>query len=130
MCWGLQHEGRIQPPSAVYLVRRTFAMGQVLEGCEMTQASPKKRRFTARQNRVLEALLTRQGWIWREEIDRIAGASNGPEIIRQLRHHHGIEIDMRKVPRIDRDGRPCEPGQYKITGPGIAAAGLQAGDAV
>lgn len=96
----------------------------------MTQASPKKRKFTARQNRVLEALLARQGWIWREDIDRIAGASNGPEIIAQLRHHHGIEIDMRKVPKIDRDGRPCEPGQYKITGLGIAAAKLQLGGSV
>lgn len=96
----------------------------------MTQASPKARQFTARQSRVLLALMTRLDWIWREEIDRIAGASNGPEIIRQLRHHHGIEIDMRKVPAIDRDGRPCEPGQYKITELGIAAAGLQAGGPV
>lgn len=96
----------------------------------MKQASPKARKFTARQSRVLQALLARQGWIWREDIDRIAGASNGPEIIRQLRRRHGIEIDMRKVPKLDRDGRPCEPGQYKITGPGIAAADMKLGGEV
>ena len=87
------------------------------------------RNLTARQERVVKALVTRRDWIWREEIDKIAGASNGPEIIRQLRHHHGIEIDMVKVEKIDRDGRPCKPGKYKITDSGIEAASAYLGGA-
>jgi hypothetical protein len=104
-------------------------MAEIVEGCEMTQASSKTRKFTARQSRVLQALMNRQGWIWREDIDRIAGASNGPEVIRQLRHHHGIEIDMVKVDKIDRDGKPCKPGKYKITERGIEAASAYLGAA-
>ena len=71
--------------------------------------------FTARQCRVCEALLVSDFWIGREEIDRIAGASNGPQIIAELRHGWGIDIEMRRVDRVDRDGRHCKPGQYRIT---------------
>ncbi len=95
----------------------------------MAKSTTRKPKLTARQNRVLQALLARLGWIWREEIDQIAGASNGPEIIRQLRHHYGIEIDMVKVEKIDRDGRPCKPGKYKITVRGIEAASAYLGGA-
>lgn len=72
-------------------------------------------KFTPRQERVLHALWHATGWLWRETIDRIAKASNGPEIIRQLRHDHLIEIEMRKVKIIDADGRPSRPGRYRLT---------------
>lgn len=73
-------------------------------------------KFTPRQERVLGALLSTSGWVWREDIDRIAGASNGPQIIMELRRkvtgHDGI--DLERVDCVDRDGRPCHPGRYRL----------------
>jgi len=73
--------------------------------------------FTPRQSRVLEALLQSETWISRESVDRIAGASNGPQIILELRRkvtgHEGIE--MRQADATDRDGRASKPGSYRLT---------------
>jgi len=73
--------------------------------------------FTARQTRVLGALLQSESWIPRESVDRIAGASNGPQIILELRRkvtgHDGIE--MQKADATDRDGKACKPGRYRLT---------------
>jgi hypothetical protein len=73
--------------------------------------------FTPRQSRVLQALLTAENWIARESVDSIAGASNGPQIILELRRkvtgHDGIE--MQKAEATDRDGRACKPGRYRLT---------------
>lgn len=80
-------------------------------------SAPKQRKFTARQHRTLSALKSGR-WIWREDIDRIAGASNGPEIIAQLRHTHLIEIDMQRVKVKDRDGLEASPGRYRLTSRG------------
>jgi hypothetical protein len=77
--------------------------------------SKRARRFTPRQSRVVEALRCTDGWIFREDIDRIAGASNGPEVIAQLRHGWGLVIDMERVDRTDRDGEACSPGRYRLT---------------
>ncbi len=72
-----------------------------------------------RQFRVAHALLMAgERWTWREDIDRIAGASNGPAVIQALRRK-GIEIDMRTAESTDRDGKPCKPGQYRLTPRGI-----------
>jgi hypothetical protein len=68
-----------------------------------------------RQLRVAQALmLASDRWTWREDIDRIAGASNGPAVIQALRRK-GIEIDMQTAERTDRDGKPCKPGQYRLS---------------
>lgn len=76
--------------------------------------------FTPRQSRVLEALLMSESWISRESVDRIAGASNGPQIILELRRkvtgHEGIE--MQKSDATDRDGKACKPGCYRLTSMG------------
>lgn len=64
---------------------------------------------TARQYRVMRALYS--GPHSREEIDRIAGASNGPEVVRQLRVL-GWEIPCELVPHIDRDGLRGRHGVY------------------
>jgi hypothetical protein len=94
-----------------------------MEALTTPPKATRTRKMSPRRIRVLEALLARQGcWIFREEIDRIAGSSNGPDVVAQLRHRHDVEIDMRMVPRIDRDGRACEVGQYKLTEHGIEAA--------
>ncbi len=50
----------------------------------------------------------------REEIDRIAGASNGPELIAELRRR-GLEFPCDRVPALDRDGYPVRPGVYHLT---------------
>jgi hypothetical protein len=58
-------------------------------------------------------LLAGDRWTWREDIDRIAGASNGPAVIQALRRK-GIQIDTQTAERIDRDGKPCKPGRYRL----------------
>jgi hypothetical protein len=82
--------------------------------------SSQQPRFTPRQSRVLDALANAGGWVSREEVDRIAGASNGPQIILELRRkvagHDGIE--MQRADAKDRDGKACKPGQYRLTSPG------------
>jgi hypothetical protein len=50
----------------------------------------------------------------REEIDRIAGCSNGPELIAELRRR-GLEFPCDRVPGYDRDGYPIRFGVYRLT---------------
>lgn len=66
-----------------------------------------------RQIRAVLALLTRARM--REDIDRISGASNGPEVIGYLRRGMHLEIPCERVYGTDRDGRPCAPGRYSLT---------------
>lgn len=49
----------------------------------------------------------------REEIDLIAGASNGPELIAELRRR-GLRIPCHRVPGIDRDGYQIRFGVYEF----------------
>lgn len=92
-----------------------------------TAEDSKTTAFTPRQTRVLEALLQSGDWLSRESVDRIAGASNGPHIILELRRkvtgYDGIE--MQKADATDRDGRACKPGRYRLTSSGRQLA-LQA----
>ncbi|MDP1557898.1 MAG: hypothetical protein Q8K59_09255 [Nitrosomonas sp.] len=62
-----------------------------------------------RHFRVIHSLLT--GPRKREAIDRIAGASNGPELVAELRRK-GLEVPCRRVPDFDRDGLPIRRGVY------------------
>lgn len=82
--------------------------------------SSQQPRFTPRQSRVLGALADTGGWVSREEVDRIAGASNGPQIIMELRRkvagHDGIEMERTEAK--DRDGKSCKPGRYRLTSRG------------
>lgn len=72
-------------------------------------------KFTGTENRrhlrVIYALLIRPRK--REEIDRTAGASNGPEVIAGLRRR-GLNIPCKLVPGIDRDGRTVNYGVYSL----------------
>lgn len=74
---------------------------------------PAKRHFTGTCNprhlRVIESLLIRPRR--REEIDRIAGASNGPELVAELRRR-GLQAKCQRTPGIDRDGNPIRFGIY------------------
>jgi hypothetical protein len=66
--------------------------------------------------RLLAALLTRSRT--REEIDRIAGASNGPDAIAEIR---ALGLPARdclpcdRVPCFDRDGKEVRRGVYSLT---------------
>ncbi len=68
-----------------------------------------------RHLRVLAALLCRPRR--REDIDRIAGCSNGPELIAELRRRGLGKNHLRceRISFIDRDGKPCQPGVYSLT---------------
>ena len=72
--------------------------------------------LTIRELRTLAALWNSKGWIGREEVDRVAGAANGPQVIMMLRKkvtgHQGLE--MERVSSIDRDGKQCNPGRYRL----------------
>lgn len=96
------------------------AAAVLFEGfCEGPRKNGFGDQFTPRQRR-LAAALARGRWVSREEVDAIAGASNGPEVVRQLRcrvtGHDGLE--MRMVAGVDRDGFAIKYGQYRLTDEG------------
>jgi len=74
--------------------------------------------FTTRQARAL-ALLGSGHWVTREQLDRGAGASNSPDLIQQLRRKLGHDaIETQHFDALDRDGKPCRPGRYRLTDKG------------
>lgn len=84
-------------------------------GADTQDSTARARRFAGTDNprhlRVIHAGLVRARK--REEIDRIAGASNGPELIAELRRR-GLRIPCQRVPGIDRDGYPIKFGVYEF----------------
>lgn len=74
------------------------------------------RRFQGTDNprhlRALQELLRRP--MPREALDRRAGCANAPELVAELRRR-GLEVPCDRVEFIDRDGRPCRPGVYRLT---------------
>lgn len=71
--------------------------------------------LSPRHRRIVHALLTRSRT--REQIDRIAGASNGPDEILRLRAKLGVEIPCQRIPAFDRDGHDVQIGVYSLTSP-------------
>ena len=65
-----------------------------------------------REVRIIRALAT--GARTREELDRIAGASNVPDAIAALRRK-GLEIPSCREPVPDRDGEIVYRGRYRFT---------------
>lgn len=86
-------------------------------------SAPDKRKFngprlTPRQARLIAALW-RGKPILREQVDHICGASNGPEIVRQLRQKFGMDAIVTSFAEaVDRDGKPCRPGLFSLTAKG------------
>lgn len=80
------------------------------------RGNSKRRGFAGTENprhlRILAALLTRARP--REELDRIAGASNGPHHVMELRGR-GLEIPCARTPCYDRDGHEVKRGIYWAT---------------
>ena len=73
-------------------------------------------RFTGTDNprhlRTIQALMTRP--ITREQLDQIAGCSNGPELIAELRRR-GLNVPCTRTKKKDRDLFDCWPGVYHFT---------------
>ena len=69
------------------------------------------RKLQPRHVRLLAALLN--GPVMRETADRITGASNSPHYVQGLRDL-GLEIECERVSALDRDGKRCRPGQYRL----------------
>jgi hypothetical protein len=65
-----------------------------------------------RHLRAIHALLRRP--MPREQLDREAGASNGPALISELRDR-GLDLPCQKVPCLDRDGFEVRRGIYSFT---------------
>ena len=80
-----------------------------------TQHSNSTAQFSGTDNprhlRVIHSLMLRARK--REEIDHIAGASNGPELIAELRRR-GLRVACSRTPGIDRDGSPVKFGVYHL----------------
>jgi len=95
-----------------------------LEGIEMktpdttnaVPSAPSKRKFIGTDNprhlRAITALLRRP--ISRQELDSVAGASNSPELVAELRRR-GLDAPCERIDFIDRDGNKCRPGVYSFT---------------
>lgn len=85
----------------------------------VTMSAPNKRKFTGTDNprhlRALAVLLRRP--VSREELDSVAGCSNGPELVAELRRRGlGKEhLPCERIQFIDRDGNACRPGVYSLT---------------
>lgn len=65
-----------------------------------------------RHLRVLVAILRRS--MTREHVDTEAGASNGPELIAELRRR-GLLLPCDRIPCYDRDGKEVKRGVYHAT---------------
>ena len=109
------------------MVRYTFTL---VEGFQMktpdttkaVSSAPNRATFTAlarftgtdnpRHLRTIQALMTRP--ITREHLDQIAGCSNGPELIAELRRR-GLNVPCTRTKKKDRDLFNCWPGVYHFT---------------
>ena len=65
-----------------------------------------------RHLRVIHAVWVRP--LPREQLDRIAGCSNGPELVAELRRR-GLKMPCERTKKKDRDLFDCYPGVYHFT---------------
>ena len=100
------------------------------EGRQVKNARPSKAETSAREQgdssssaaflgtdnprhlRVIQALLTRP--LPREQVDSVAGCSNGPDLIAELRRR-GLDAPCERTKKKDRDMFDCWPGVYHLT---------------
>lgn len=73
-----------------------------------------------RQRRVLLALLDSPKT--REQLDRIAGSSNSPDVVLKMRRRFGLALPCTLEKVQDRDGRSVERGVYSLTTPDASTA--------
>ena len=65
-----------------------------------------------RHLRVIHAVWVRP--IPREQLDQVAGCSNGPELVAELRRR-GLKMPCERTKKKDRDLFDCYPGVYHFT---------------
>lgn len=65
-----------------------------------------------RHLRVIQAAMTRP--LPREQLDAVAGCSNGPDLVAELRRL-GLEVPCTRTKKKDRDGFSVLPGVYHFT---------------
>jgi hypothetical protein len=106
------------------MVRDALPMAEKLEGRQMKTPDPTKaepsapstRKFTGTDNprhlRAIAAWMHRP--LRREDLDGVAGCSNSPELVAELRRR-GLDVPCNRINFIDRDGYPCRPGVYSFT---------------
>ena len=86
------------------------------ETTKAESSAPNRPKFTGtdnpRQLRALTVLLRRP--VPREQLDSLAGASNSPELVAELRRR-GLEVPCERISFVDRDGYTCRPGVYSLT---------------
>ena len=112
---------KIPKPETGQLVGFT-ARGNYRKDVALTLARPaaefraKPALFTGTDNprhlRVIQAAMTRP--LPHEQLDQIAGSSNGPDLVAELRRR-GLEMPCTRAKRIDRDLFDCWPGVYHFT---------------
>lgn len=94
---------------------RRQAEPDLFETAKPAEHSTSSAHFSGTENprhlRVIASLMIRPRK--REEIDSIAGASNGPELVAELRRR-GLRAKCRRTPGIDRDGYPVKFGVYEF----------------
>lgn len=87
----------------------------VSEGASGDANSNSKKMFEGTDNprhlRALQALMTRPQR--REHLDAVAGCSNSPELVAELRRR-GLDLPCERVPDLDRDRRPIKRGVYYL----------------
>ena len=104
--------------SAAPKVETPSGQGKGLEGKQQKQQAhfTAPARFSGTDNprhlRVIQAFMTRP--ITREHLDQIAGCSNGPELVAELRRR-GLEVPCSRTKKKDRDLFDCWPGVYHFT---------------
>lgn len=83
---------------------------------KITTSAPNSAKFIGttkpRHLRTIDALLC--GPVSRERLDLVAGASNGPHIVFELRRL-GLEVPCIRSTAVDCDGSICRPGIYVLT---------------
>ena len=65
-----------------------------------------------RHLRVIQAIFTRP--LPRQQLDQVAGCSNGPELVAELRRR-GLDVPCTRTKKKDRDLFDCWPGVYHFT---------------
>lgn len=69
--------------------------------------------LTDRQRRVVTKLL--DGPLLREQLDAVAGASNGPQLVKSLRERFAMDFILTEfVEKRDRDGKAVKVGRYHL----------------
>lgn len=65
--------------------------------------------------RLVSLLLWKQGWISRNDIELLIGAANPPDVVKWINNRFDCKvIESTRSPMLDRDGKSCHVGYYRI----------------